>query len=96
MLSPAHHISRDYAWFSSHSDWYLKNTSGAIISPPGMGWNDVAQLDYTNAAMRLEIIRSLKYWVYNANIDGFRFDYSDGPPFILATGGGFPAADKYP
>jgi glycosidase len=22
----------------------------------------------------------MKYWVYTANIDGFRFDYADGPP----------------
>lgn len=77
----ANHTSWDNPWISEHSDWYLKNTSGVIISPPGMGWNDVAQLDYTNAAMRLEMIRNLKYWVYTANVDGFRFDYSDGPPF---------------
>ncbi len=77
----ANHTSWDHPWITSHNDWYQKNTSGAIISPPGMGWNDVAQLDYTNPAMRLEMIRNLKYWVYTANIDGFRFDYADGPPF---------------
>ena len=27
------------------------------------------------------MIKSMKYWVYNANVDGFRFDYADGPPF---------------
>lgn len=77
----ANHTSWDHSWISVHNDWYQKNTAGAIISPPGMGWNDVAQLDFTNAAMRLEMIRNLKYWIYTANIDGFRFDYSDGPPF---------------
>lgn len=77
----ANHTSWDHSWITEHSDWYQKNTAGAIISPPGMGWNDVAQLDYTNASMRLEMIRNLKYWVYTANVDGFRFDYSDGPPF---------------
>jgi glycosidase len=30
--------------------------------------------------MRLEMIRDMKYWVYTANIDGFRCDYADGPP----------------
>jgi len=77
----ANHTSWDHTWISTHNDWYQKNTAGAIISPPGMGWNDVAQLDFTNTAMRLEMIRNLKYWVYTANIDGFRFDYADGPPF---------------
>jgi glycosidase len=77
----ANHTSWDNNWISSHSDWYLKNGAGAIISPPGMGWNDVAQLDFNSAAMRLEMIKSMKYWVYTANVDGFRFDYADGPPF---------------
>ncbi|RYZ24069.1 MAG: hypothetical protein EOO16_02480 [Chitinophagaceae bacterium] len=76
----ANHTAWDNPWISSHPDWYLKNAGGAIISPPGTGWNDVAQLDFNSAAMRLEMIRSMKYWVYTANVDGFRFDYADGPP----------------
>ncbi len=77
----ANHTSWDNQWISSHSDWYMKNGSGTIISPPGTGWNDVAQLNFNNAEMRLEMIRAMKYWVYTANVDGFRFDYADGPPF---------------
>lgn len=77
----ANHTSWDNAWTSSHKEWYLQDVNGNILSPPGMGWNDVAQLNFNNAAMRLEMIRNLKYWVYTANVDGFRFDYSDGPPF---------------
>ncbi len=76
----ANHTAWDNSWITSHSDWYLKNGSGAIVSPPGMGWNDVAQLNFSNAEMRLEMIRCLKYWIYTANVDGFRMDYSDGPP----------------
>jgi len=45
-----------------------------------MGWNDVAQLNFANNDMRLAMIKAMKYWVYTANIDGFRCDYSDGPP----------------
>lgn len=76
----ANHTAWDNGWITAHSDWYLKNGSGAIVSPPGMGWNDVAQLNFSNTDMRQEMIRCLKYWVYTANIDGFRMDYSDGPP----------------
>jgi glycosidase len=76
----ANHTAWDNPWISAHPDWYLQNSSGIIISPPGTGWNDVAQLNFNSAAMRLEMIRSLKYWVYTANVDGFRFDYADGPP----------------
>jgi len=77
----ANHTSWDNEWISSHKDWYLQDGSGNIVSPPGMGWNDVAQLNYENQAMRHEMISSMKYWVYTANIDGFRCDYADGPPF---------------
>lgn len=76
----ANHTSWDHPWITAHRDWYAQNNNGNIISPPGTTWTDVAQLNYNNTAMRLEMIRSMKYWVYAANIDGFRCDYADGPP----------------
>ena len=77
----ANHTSWDNAWISAHKDWYLQDANGNVVSPPGMGWNDVAQLNYNNATMRLQMIKDMKYWVYTANVDGFRCDYADGPPF---------------
>ena len=76
----ANHTAWDNGWIASHKNWYLQDASGNIVSPPGMGWNDVAQLDFKNAAMRLEMIKNMKSWVYIANVDGFRCDYTDGPP----------------
>ena len=73
------HTSFDNAWTSNKS-WYLQDSAGNIISPPGTGWNDVAQLNYSNPDMRMAMIRAMKYWVLTANIDGFRCDYTDGPP----------------
>ncbi len=73
------HTSFDNAWTSNKS-WYLQDSAGNIISPPGTGWNDVAQLNFSNADMRLAMISAMKYWVITANIDGFRCDYADGPP----------------
>ncbi len=76
----ANHTAWDNGWIISHKDWYLQDGSGNVVSPPGMGWNDVAQLNFNNTAMRLEMIKSMKYWVFTANVDGFRCDYADGPP----------------
>ncbi|MBB1284591.1 alpha-glucosidase C-terminal domain-containing protein [Flavisolibacter sp. BT320] len=76
----ANHTAWDHPWTTSHKDWYLQDGAGNIVSPAGMGWNDVAQLNFNNAAMRAEMISSMKHWVYTANVDGFRFDYADGPP----------------
>jgi glycosidase len=75
----ANHTSWDNAWITIHKDWYKHDNSGNIVSPV-MGWNDVAQLNFNNSAMRFEMIRCMKYWVYTANCDGFRCDYADGPP----------------
>ena len=81
----ANHSAWDNSWITSHKDWYMQDGAGNIISPPGMGWNDVAQLDFTNPAMRLQMIWNMKYWVFAANVDGFRCDYADGPPLDFWT-----------
>jgi glycosidase len=75
------HTSWDNDWISSHKDWYLQDAAGNIVIPPGTNYADVAQLNYNNATMRKEMIKSMKYWVYTANVDGFRCDYADGVPF---------------
>jgi glycosidase len=75
------HTSWDNPWISSHKDWYAQDAAGNIIIPPGTTYSDVAQLNYSNAALRKEMINSMKYWIYTANIDGFRCDYADGVPF---------------
>jgi len=38
-------------------------------------------LNFEQAAMRKEQIAAMKYWVLEANVDGFRCDYADGVPF---------------
>lgn len=76
----ANHTAFDHPWTKNKS-WYLQDSTGNIISPSGTGWNDVAQLNFKNTAMRSEMISAMKFWVLAANIDGFRCDYADGPPF---------------
>ncbi len=75
----ANHTSYDHEWTKNKS-WYVQDSAGNIIHPPGTNWRDVAQLNFNNEEMRLALIDAMKYWVYAANIDGFRCDYSDGPP----------------
>lgn len=75
----ANHTSYDNEW-TKNKAWYLQDSAGNIIHPPGTNWRDVAQLNFKNAEMRLAMIDAMKYWVYAANVDGFRCDYSDGPP----------------
>ncbi len=75
----ANHTSWDHTWMAN-PDWYTQNASGEIISPPGTNWYDVADLNFANADMRAAMIDAMRYWVLEANIDGYRCDYADGVP----------------
>lgn len=77
----ANHTAWDHPWISEHPDWYTQNASGEIVSPPGMNWNDVADLNFNNFEMRAEMVKSMEYWIKEANIDGFRCDAADLIPF---------------
>ena len=76
----ANHTAWDNEWIQNKS-WYSQDESGNIIHPPGTNWEDVADLDYSNAEMRTSMIDAMKYWVVEANVDGFRCDYADGVPY---------------
>jgi glycosidase len=76
----ADHTSWDNAWISNKK-WYKQDASGNIIPPTGTNWTDVAALNYDNQDMRKAMIDAMQYWVYNANIDGFRCDAADFVPF---------------
>ncbi len=74
------HTSWDNAWISNKS-WYQQDASGNIIYPAGTTFTDVAALNYNNQDMRSAMIDAMKYWVFTANIDGFRCDFADNVPF---------------
>jgi glycosidase len=76
----ANHTAWDNPWIENQ-DWYTQNSNGEIVHPPGTNWLDVADLNYDNVDMRAAMIDAMQYWVYNANIDGFRCDYADGVPY---------------
>lgn len=76
----ANHTSWDNPWIQNKA-WYTQDAAGNIIHPAGTNWADVADLNYDNAEMRLEMIKAMKYWVLAANADGYRCDAADFVPF---------------
>ena len=68
----ANHTARDNKWITEHPDWYKKDTKGNIATP--FDWTDCAQLDYSNKELRKEMAGSMKFWVTDFDIDGFRCD----------------------
>lgn len=77
----ANHTAWDHPWIEENPGWYTQDGNGNIIHPPGTNWQDVADLNFDNMDMRAAMIESMKYWVEEANVDGFRCDYADGVPY---------------
>ncbi|MDL2221733.1 alpha-amylase [Parabacteroides sp. OttesenSCG-928-N08] len=75
----ANHTSWDHAWIANKA-WYTQDAAGNIISPQGMGWSDVADLNYANDEMRQAMLDAMTYWVTEADIDGYRCDHAEGVP----------------
>lgn len=68
----ANHTSHDAVLITEHPDWYVRDSSGKVVSP--FDWTDVAKLDYSKPGLRKYMIDMLKYWVKDINLDGFRCD----------------------
>ncbi len=69
----ANHTARDAKWVEQHPDWYEWNYDlGEIVTP--FDWSDTAKLNYANKDMQDEMIASMRYWVEEIGIDGFRCD----------------------
>ena len=69
----ANHTGWDHQWTIEHPDWYEKDEkTGDFKKASGM--DDIIELDFNNADMRLAMIEAMKYWVLSSNIDGFRCD----------------------
>ncbi len=74
----ANHTSRDHSWITEHPEWYVKDSTGAILAP--FDWTDVAKLDYSNKEMRKAMTEALKFWVVECGIDGYRCDVAEQVP----------------
>ncbi len=77
----ANHTSPDNVWVEQcHQNWYTLDSAGHLQPTIGTDWWDVADLNYNNPEMRQEMIESMKFWLKEANIDGFRCDVADWVP----------------
>lgn len=73
--------SFDHPWITQHPDWYQRDGSGNIIAL----FPDVAALDMNNTAMRAAMIDNMRYWIFAANVDGFRCDFANNAPVSFWT-----------
>lgn len=75
----ANHTSWDSKLIREHPEWFTKDEHGNIVSP-NSDWTDVADLDYSQPALRRYMIEMMKWWVNDVGIDGFRCDVAELVP----------------
>lgn len=72
------HTGCDNAWVTEHPEYYARNEKGEMFGP--FDWTDTYKLDYSNPATRAAMIDALKFWVKEADIDGYRCDVAGEVP----------------
>ena len=70
----ANHSAWDNELAKIHPDWYSKSPEGNFQPTPWYDWDDVIDFDYNVPALRKYMTGALKYWVKEADIDGYRCD----------------------
>jgi len=78
----ANHTGWDHVWTTEHPDWYKRNAAGELegyhykdlSDGHEETWADVIGLDYSKQVVRDGMIAAMKFWLKEADIDGFRCD----------------------
>ena len=76
----ANHTAWDNVLVEKHPEWYAKDYKGDFRPTPWWDWSDIIDLDYNNPGVRKYMTEALKYWVKEADIDGYRCDVAGFVP----------------
>lgn len=74
----ANHTGADHPWLTTHPDFYNRDSTGKAKF--AFDWSDTRDLNYDNREMRDSMIASMKYWLDETGIDGFRCDVAGEVP----------------
>ncbi|SDZ60755.1 Por secretion system C-terminal sorting domain-containing protein [Flavobacterium aquidurense] len=74
--------SWDHPWTVSHPEYYQR--TGTTINQLA-NFSDIAALDLNNTALRAAMKDAMRYWIFAANIDGYRCDFANNPPIDFWT-----------
>jgi glycosidase len=76
----ANHTAWDSVLVEQHPEWYARDWKGDFIPTPWEDWEDIIDLDYDQEEVRRYMTEALKYWVREADIDGYRCDVAGFVP----------------
>jgi 1,4-alpha-glucan branching enzyme len=71
------HVAVENPWVQEHPEYFTKDAKGQMIHPHG--WGDVFELNYQDAGLVGAMNAAMKFWISEADIDGFRCDYVSSP-----------------
>lgn len=72
------HTGVDNVWVSDHPEYYHLNEKGEMHGI--YDWTDVLKLDYSKPETRRAMTEALKFWIEEADIDGYRCDVAGEVP----------------
>ena len=76
----ANHSAWDNKLATEHPDWYAKDYKGDFHPTPWFDWSDIIDLNYDKPGLRKYMTDAMKYWVKEADVDGFRCDVAGYVP----------------
>jgi len=76
----ANHTAWDNPLVDDHPEWYARDWKGDFRPSPWRDWTDIIDLDYRQPGLRKYMTDALKYWVVEADIDGYRCDVAGMVP----------------
>jgi 1,4-alpha-glucan branching enzyme len=76
----ANHSAWDNKLVTEHPEWYTKTPEGNFQPTPWYDWEDIIDFDYEQPGIRKYMTEALKYWVKEADIDGYRCDVAGFMP----------------
>lgn len=72
------HTGCDNVWVTEHPEYYMKDKNGNMFGP--FDWTDTYKLDYSNPGTVEAMTDALKFWITEADIDGYRCDVAGEVP----------------
>jgi len=76
----ANHTAWDNHLVKEHPEWYARDWKGDFRPTPWWDWSDIIDLDFSKPEVREYMTRAMKYWVEEADVDGFRADVAGFVP----------------
>ncbi len=76
----ANHTAWDNPLVGRHPDWYERDWKGDFHPTPWWDWSDIIDLNYDQPGLRRYMTEAMKYWVREADVDGFRADVAGYVP----------------